>query len=325
MPLETPPPTGQRRARPWALLGAALLTCGLAAALKADAPPTPAPKPPPKQASPAPPAAGERPAKRPNPAVQNAREMLRRNQEMQQRMIRRLAEWQERMENLPGVQGLPGLPGGAAPDFGPRPGGQREEARLGVRVEKPSPTLAQQLDLPRDQGLVVEEVLGDSAAAAAGVQPHDILLELGGKPVPGDLEEFGRLMQGFRPGERLDAVVLRKARKETLKGLTLRGAAVGDLPLVLPEGAYDPQRGFTTVTREAGSFTVRHQKGVLAVTVTGRLAGGKAELREVKVRDGGKAETYAGVGAVPAAHRDKVKELLQLAEKGKGRFQLHLP
>ena len=53
----------------------------------------------------------------------------------------------------------------AALQFGIDPFGNQRDARLGVLVTKPSSTLVEQLDLPRGQGLSVEEVHADSAAA----------------------------------------------------------------------------------------------------------------------------------------------------------------
>src|SRR2546427_795221 len=63
-------------------------------------------------------------------------------------------------------------------------GGPAIDERLGAMMELPNPTLIEQLDLPKEQGMVLCDVLADSAAAKAGLKPHDILLELNGQPVP---------------------------------------------------------------------------------------------------------------------------------------------
>jgi beta-lactamase regulating signal transducer with metallopeptidase domain len=100
---------------------------------------------------------------------------------------------------------------------------RQANGRLGVRVEKPGDTLVDQLDLPAGEGLVVVEVAADSAAAAAGLKPHDILLEFDGKPVPADAPAFVKMVQEVKGGVPVEATVLRKGRRETLKGLTLAG------------------------------------------------------------------------------------------------------
>jgi S1-C subfamily serine protease len=110
---------------------------------------------------------------------------------------------------------------GRLQDLGRVAPGRQTNGRLGVRVEKPGDTLVDQLDLPQGEGLVVVEVAADSAAAAAGLKPHDILLEFAGKPVPADGPAFVKMVQEAKPGTPLEATVLRKGRKETIKGLTL--------------------------------------------------------------------------------------------------------
>lgn len=113
----------------------------------------------------------------------------------------------------------PDLPGRFQGRFGI--GFRGANARLGVILDRPGPALADQLDLPQGQGVVVQQVMPDSAAAKAGLKPHDILLEIAGKPVPSDAAEFSRLLRELKPGTPVDAVVKRKGKQETIKGLTL--------------------------------------------------------------------------------------------------------
>src|SRR5262249_39553963 len=90
---------------------------------------------------------------------------------------------------FPAFPGMPNVPFGPG---GPMPSAQ--EARLGAQLRQPSATLVDQLDLPRDQGMVIEEVGANSAAAKVGLKPHDILLEVNGKAVPSKRDELDRLL-----------------------------------------------------------------------------------------------------------------------------------
>jgi membrane-associated protease RseP (regulator of RpoE activity) len=99
--------------------------------------------------------------------------------------------------------------------------------RLGVHIEKPSAAMADQLDLPKDQGLVIAHVLPDSAAAKAGLKDNDILLELDGKPVPSDPGEFAKQVREIKSDEAVNAVVLRKGKKERIRGIKLAEAKEG--------------------------------------------------------------------------------------------------
>jgi hypothetical protein len=93
--------------------------------------------------------------------------------------------------------------------------------RLGVGLTKPSDVLVEQLDLPKDQGLVLNRVAADSAAAKAGLKNNDILLELGGKKVSSQPAEFLKALNEYKTGDKVDAVVLRKGKKATVKDVTL--------------------------------------------------------------------------------------------------------
>ena len=60
---------------------------------------------------------------------------------------------------------------------------------LGIECYPAPPALRAQLNLPEQQGLLVESVVPDSPAAKAGLKPFDILMRVGNKPLkePADL------------------------------------------------------------------------------------------------------------------------------------------
>jgi beta-lactamase regulating signal transducer with metallopeptidase domain len=239
------------------------------------------------------------------------------------------------------------------------------EGRLGVMVDKPSSTLAEQLDLPKGQGLVVTQVNADSAAAKAGIKSHDILLELNGKSVPNETHELMKILADIKPDKPVDAVVLRKGKKETIKGLTLPeakpaaelnplGGGLGggrlelpNVPVIPPGGGnflpvIPPNAGpgigigrfpgagaantvMTTTFRTNDRYTTRHQEGSLIITVSGTVADGKAKTGEIQVQDGTKTEKYESVDKVPEAYRDKVKNLIEMSEKGNAKIEIKSP
>src|SRR5262249_22449092 len=55
--------------------------------------------------------------------------------------------------------------------------GRRGDGRLGVLIDTPGEVLADQLSLEEDKGLVIMEVVTDSAAAKAGLKAHDVLVQ----------------------------------------------------------------------------------------------------------------------------------------------------
>jgi beta-lactamase regulating signal transducer with metallopeptidase domain len=136
--------------------------------------------------------------------------------------------------------------------------------RLGVRVEKPSSALADQLDLPKDRGMVVVEVTKDSPAGKAGIKASDILLEVDGKAVASDPGRFIKQIQSVKSDDEITVIVLRKGRKEKVSGIKL------------PEAKKD---GPGAIWLEQGKDGVKIDGGDL-----------KFVRPEVKVLDGNKVE-----------------------------------
>jgi serine protease Do len=59
----------------------------------------------------------------------------------------------------------------------------KSEYYIGVSLEPVDDAFRTQLALPADQGVLISDVVAGSPAEKAGVKKHDIVLELGGKPV----------------------------------------------------------------------------------------------------------------------------------------------
>lgn len=99
--------------------------------------------------------------------------------------------------------------------------------RLGARVEKPSAALVDQLDLPKDRGVVVVDVVKDSPAAKAGMKVNDVILEIADHAVPSDSAAFMKIIGSIKADDEVNAVVLRKGRKERIQGIKLSEAPAG--------------------------------------------------------------------------------------------------
>jgi beta-lactamase regulating signal transducer with metallopeptidase domain len=198
-----------------------------------------------------------------------------------------------------------------------RPG----DGRLGVRVAPPEDDLADQLNLARGQGLVVEDVRPDSPAARAGLRVHDLLLTLDGKPVPTEVRRFARLVEELRADVPVDAVVLRKGKRQTLAGLVLPGAPPAGRPLPpRPSGprspAFAPAGGVTSVLHNGDRVTIHFQQEPVSITITGTMAGGEVRVAEVLVQIGGVATRYPSLDRVPQPYRGQARLLIELGDPG---------
>lgn len=317
-----------------ALLALAVLVSGIglsgaAPALVKEEPKKDAPKEEPKKAEPK----KETPKKDQPELFPDLDDLLKRigpglDEEGMKDLRRELEEMKKRFEQirkLPGVGRLPGglpLPGGfpVVPFGDPNRGEQ--QARLGVQVVKPSETLVEQLDLPKDKGLVVQKVMPDSPAAKAGLKDHDILLEVAGKAVPSDPAGLVKLLDGIKANEAFNAVVLRKGKKETLKGVTLPEAKAAKKPAGKAFGGafanpFGGKNVSTVVIRDGDQFTVKHQENGVSMTLTGSVEDGKGKFGSVEIKAGEESKKYDNLDKVPEEHRAKVQKLLDQAAKGK--------
>jgi 2-alkenal reductase len=88
---------------------------------------------------------------------------------------------------------------------------------LGVRWQPITPRLARAYDLPADWGAFVSEVQQDSPALHAGIQPGDIITQIGDVPLDAD-HSFINALFTYAPGE--------EVRLKILRGLELVEVAV---------------------------------------------------------------------------------------------------
>ncbi len=109
------------------------------------------------------------------------------------------------------------------PPVPPLPPHHRREAGnyLGVVATPASRAVTEQLGLPPGFGLVVNSVVPDSPAAAAGVQPYDILQMLNDQRLVGT-EQLGALVRSFPDGATVTLTLLRKGQEQKVTAKLVR-------------------------------------------------------------------------------------------------------
>ena len=80
--------------------------------------------------------------------------------------------------------------------------------RFGLVVEPLTPLLAERHGLGVEEGLLVTQILRNGAAEKAGLQPGDVIIQVGRYPVP-DLQRFAALMQHLPDSGRVRIGVVR--------------------------------------------------------------------------------------------------------------------
>lgn len=244
----------------------------------------------------------------------------RANRDQNAEAFRRLAEMQREMQQrmLDDMRRLDGF--GRVERFDPFSplGRNAAQPRLGLKIEKVSPVLAEQLDLPKDSGVVVADVTPGSAADKAGLKKSDVLLTLAGKDVPTDPEAFTAMVAKLNAGEKYDAVVLRKGKKETVKGIELpevkRPAARGDFgDFGLRGGGVfggGGQNESVQIQIQNDEATLQATVGDVGYTVTGTVERGKLTPTKIVVKEGKESKEYDSLEKVPEGQKATVERLL---------------
>jgi beta-lactamase regulating signal transducer with metallopeptidase domain/C-terminal processing protease CtpA/Prc len=219
--------------------------------------------------------------------------------------------------------------------------------RLGVEIDMPGEILADQLNLPKGQGVVIQRVTPKSPAEAAGLKVGDVLLEINRVAVPSDLERFTKIIQVLPGDEALDAVVIRKGKRKVIHGVRLSTAAAafspdervlaihaakaGQVAHILNNVAFSPDgktmaiaeyakavthaKDGAAAARKSNRLNARHQEGTLLITVVGDV--GNRDALEITIQDGATSNRYNGLKSVPAQYREKVSRLLDVSSGGK--------
>ncbi len=90
---------------------------------------------------------------------------------------------------------------------------------LGIYLQELTPELAASLGLEQARGVLVADVMEDSAAEEADLQQGDVILKLDGKAVR-DVGSFRNRISSMPPDTTIRLVVLRDGKEQTLKAVT---------------------------------------------------------------------------------------------------------
>lgn len=93
--------------------------------------------------------------------------------------------------------------------------GEVKRAFLGIQPGPLTPQVVERFGLEVDQGVLVLAVVPGSSAADAGIEPGDVLVEAGGKPLA-TVEDLYEVLRRHEPGEKLELTLVRGSERKTL-------------------------------------------------------------------------------------------------------------
>ena len=259
-----------------------------------------------------------------------AREALTRARDEYRKAIEKAsAAMRERARNLPDIGR--GFGGGAPGDAWVRPGvpgvawANERQPRFGAAVSPVTEDLAEQFDLQKGQGVIVRDVVKGTAAEKAGLKKNDVIVRFAGKDVGGDAVKFAESVAAAKAGEKVDVVIIRKGKQETLKGVELPEPPKADRREVRPGNvpgreAFQfrfpadggPRTKFEKMSVRVSNedFEIDATKGDVRYQVTGTVGEGRTSASGIVISDGKRKSEYKTLNDVPEEHRAAVRQLL---------------
>jgi serine protease Do len=140
--------------------------------------------------------------------------------------------------------------------------GHVHRGQIGVFVQTITPALAKGLSLPREEGVILEDVIPGGPADSAGLKTGDIVLSLEGHAVH-NLREFALSLYRFKIGQQATLEIQRDGKKLTVL-----------VPVI--ERTDDPMRFADLVKPEENQIS---QLGVMVLTVNAQIKDLLPELR----------------------------------------------
>ncbi|KAA3611865.1 MAG: DegQ family serine endoprotease [Planctomycetota bacterium] len=122
--------------------------------------------------------------------------------------------------------------------------GSVERGRLGVLIQNLTEGLARSFGYESLRGALVSQVLADSPAEEAGLQPGDIVVLFDGDQVE-DMDDLRLMVASSEPGEHIQIVVVRDGRRQQLEAII--GTAESHSP-TLRKSDWSRRLGFSVQT-----------------------------------------------------------------------------
>ncbi|MFO0796855.1 MAG: PDZ domain-containing protein [Gemmataceae bacterium] len=222
--------------------------------------------------------------------------------------------------------------------FPPVPGARGGNGRLGVRVERLAPGVAEDLNVPAGRGVMAAEVLPNTPAAKAGVKANDVIVEFAGQPVTDDPSAFVAQVQRAKAGAPHELAVMRDGKRVAVRGVLLPASDGGLMadrdklfrelaPIVGPDGrplvdaVRDQPRGGArssgvTVEVRDGEATVTGEENGVRFNIVGTVGAAGLSPTKIEVTENGRTVSAESVDGLPEQYRERARQLLGRVRAG---------
>jgi serine protease Do len=157
-------------------------------------------------------------------------------------------------------------------------GGKVVRGYLGVVIQNVTGELAERFGLKSTAGVLISEIKPDSAAARAGLEVGDVVVELNGKPIE-DVNQLRNAVAASKPGTKVSLTVLRDGKEKEMP------VQLGELPSeqVAEAGPASENLGVTVQTltpQIARQLGYKDEQGAVITAVESGSAADVVGLRE---------------------------------------------
>jgi len=161
---------------------------------------------------------------------------------------------------MAGTQGAAQTPPAAAP--------ADASAWMGINMQVMNSIIAEQLKIPVDNGIIINEVYINSPAAAAGLQRGDVIIRFDNQRVTG-VKQLRDLLAGKKPGDTVRLVAIRDRKKLDITVKTYAGARQQSAQkTIMKQKKINLLKGAEIETGSAELVTI----GFIAITLTPEVA-----------------------------------------------------
>jgi serine protease Do len=164
--------------------------------------------------------------------------------------------------------------------------GRVDHAEIGVAAQSITSAMARGLGLAHDRGVVVADIVPGGPADSAGMRPGDIILTVGGHPMP-SLHDFTASLYLHRPEQVMEVVALRGTQRLSFKVAAYMARGVDQLatPAAAMTGHIELLGILGLEIDERVRAMLPHLRSTNGVIVLGRAAGFDSMDNDLRVGD----------------------------------------
>jgi serine protease Do len=140
-------------------------------------------------------------------------------------------------------------------------------AWLGVNIQILNDVLAEQLNVPVERGILINEVYANSPAAQAGLKRGDVIIRFDGKRITNETQ-IRTLLANKKPGDKVKLMILRGRKRLDIKFDTAGGNWWQAQPAVIQNKSINLLKNAEIETGAAEIVSL----GIAAITITPEIA-----------------------------------------------------